>query len=111
MRLSGKTAIITGAGSGIGKATALRFAEEGAVVVCAGLSKEDNEATVREIEKIGSTAYAIKTDVTSDDDIGELISQSISILKKVDVLINNAGQAVIGTVEEARHRLEKLFNN
>ncbi len=100
MRLSGKTAIITGAGSGIGKATALRFAEEGAVVVCAGLSKEDNETTVGEIEKFGRKAYAIKTDVTSDDDIGKLISQSISILKKVDVLINNAGQAVIGTVEE-----------
>ena len=99
-RLEGKAAIITGAGSGIGRATALRFAEEGASVVCAGLSAGDNVATVHAIEEAGGAAVAIEADVTRDKDVAGLIQGAIEALGHVDVLINNAGQAVIGTVEE-----------
>ena len=100
MRLKGKKAIITGAGSGIGRATAARFADEGAAVVCAGLNKADNEATAAEITSAGGQAVAIACDVTDDADVDDLIGASIKAFGHVDVIINNAGQAVIGAVHE-----------
>ena len=100
MRLEGKTAIVTGAGSGIGRATALRFASEGAAIACAGLSAEDNIVTVRAIEKAGGNAVAIEADVTQDEDVTGMIQGAIEALGHVDILVNNAGQAVIGSVEE-----------
>ncbi len=100
MRLQGKSAIITGAGSGIGKATAQRFAAEGAMVICAGLSKADNQATVAEIHAAGGRAEAIEADVSRDEDVANLVARAIAAVERVDILINNAGQAVIGTVEE-----------
>ena len=100
MRLAGKTAIVTGAGSGIGRTTALRFAKEGAAVACAGLSADDNVATVRAIEAAGGNAVAIEADVMRDDDVAGMVAAAIEALGHVDILVNNAGQAVIGSVEE-----------
>ena len=100
MRLEGKSAIVTGAGSGIGKATACRFAAEGATVICAELNRDSNEATVAEIRTAGGRAEAVETDVTRDEDVANLMARSFSAVERVDILINNAGQAVIGTVEE-----------
>ena len=99
MRLEGKTAIVTGAGSGIGQATAARFAEEGAAIVCADVDAGRNEAVAQEIRTTGGRAEAIKADVTSDDDVADQIARSIASLGHIDILVN-AGQAVIGTAEE-----------
>ena len=104
MRLGGKTAIVTGAGSGIGRATALRFAAEGASVACAGLSADDNIATVRAIEAQGGNAVAIEADVMQDDDVAGMVEAAIEALGHVDILVNNAGQAVIGTVEDVERQ-------
>ncbi len=100
MRLQGKSAIVTGAASGIGRATASRFAAEGASVICADVDAEQNQVVAEEIRAAGGRAEAIKADVTSDDDVADLIARAIASLGRVDILVNNAGQAVIGTAEE-----------
>ena len=91
MRLEGKSAIVTGAGSGIGKATACRFAAEGATVICAELNRDSNEATVAEIRAAGGRAEAVETDVTRDEDVANLMARSFSAVERVDILINNVG--------------------
>jgi len=86
MRLEGKSAIVTGAGSGIGKATACRFAAEGATVICAELNRDSNEATVAEIRVAGGRAEAVETDVTRDEDVANLLARSFSAVERVDIL-------------------------
>ena len=90
-RLDGKTAIITGGSQGIGKATALRFAREGAQVVVADVNDEAGEAVVREIEELGGAARFVRTDVTSRDDAQTLVDAAVDAFGTVDVLVNNAG--------------------
>lgn len=87
--LKGKVAIITGAAGGIGKATALRFAEEGANIVVADFA--DGSGTVQEVEAQGVKAIYVKVDVTSEDDVKAMVAKAIEAFGKVDVLINNAG--------------------
>jgi NAD(P)-dependent dehydrogenase (short-subunit alcohol dehydrogenase family) len=90
-RLAGKVALITGAGGGIGRATALRFAEEGAAVVCADLTEEANTETAALVEQAGGRAVAVRTDVTSSDDLAAAVATAEDQLGKLDVLFNNAG--------------------
>lgn len=91
MRLDGKVAIITGAGSGIGRATSIKFAKEGAKVVAVDVNLEGINETVREIEKIGGVARAYKMDVTNREEIEEVVKKTVAEFGKLDVLINNAG--------------------
>ena len=84
MRLEGKSAIVTGAGSGIGKATARRFAREGATVICAELNQDSNEATVAEICAAGGRAEAVTTDVTRDEDAANLVAPAVSTVERVE---------------------------
>ena len=87
--LKDKVVIITGAAGGIGKATALRFAEEGADIVVADFA--DGSGTVQEVEAKGRKAIYVKTDVTSSDSAVAMVQKAIEAFGRVDVLINNAG--------------------
>ncbi|HSI11434.1 MAG TPA: glucose 1-dehydrogenase [Chthoniobacter sp.] len=92
MKLEGKTALVTGGDRGIGKAIALRLAEEGANVVVNYRSSEDTaRETVAEIEKGGRRAVAIQADVARLPDIDRLVAESIAAYGQLDILVNNAG--------------------
>ena len=92
MRLKHKIALITGSSRGIGKATALLFAKEGAkVVVNYFFSEREAFAVVDEIETIGSEAIAIKCDVSKETDVKKMVQKTIDKFGKIDILVNNAG--------------------
>ena len=97
--LSGKVVIVTGATSGIGRATSLRFAEAGAAVVAVG-RKEDALAGVSEaIQRLGGTPQSIQTDLSTDTAATDVIARTIEKFGGVDVLVNAAGHISTGTIE------------
>ncbi len=105
MRLSGQAALITGGGSGIGRAIALRFAGEGARVVVAGRRVERLEAVVAEIAAAGGAAAAVPADVSRSDEVRRLFAAALAHLGRLDVLVNNAGSvrpSPAAIVERAR---------
>jgi NAD(P)-dependent dehydrogenase (short-subunit alcohol dehydrogenase family) len=87
----GKVAFVTGAGNGIGRATAMAFAQEGAAVVIADLSEEGGKQTVRMIEEIGGRAVAVKCDVSNAEDVKAALEQTIQAFGRLDFAFNNAG--------------------
>jgi len=87
--LKDKVVLITGAANGIGKATAIRFAEEGAKVIVADFV--DGSGTVGEVEAKGSEAVYVQVDVTNLDSVKAMVDKAISHFGRIDVLINNAG--------------------
>jgi len=89
--LENKTAIITGAGSGMGKAMALLFAAEGAKVVVSDIKADRVDAVVKEIESKGGKAIGIVTNVSKEDDVKKMVEIAVSSFGSLDVLINNAG--------------------
>lgn len=97
-RLDSKVAIITGAGSGIGQATAILFAKEGAKVIIADRVAEGGEATVKEIKDAGGEATFIKVDVSKSKDVRMMIKTTIDTYGKLDILYNNAGVAGVSKV-------------
>ncbi len=100
MRLENKTAIITGAGSGIGRAIAVIFAKEGAKVVVADLNEKGGEETVKQIESKGGEAVFIKTDVSKDECINKMAETCLSKFGRIDILVNNAGIVKSGSLAE-----------
>ena len=90
-RLEGKVAIITGAGSGLGKCTAELFAKEGAKVVVADIVPETGEAAVQEIKDAGGEASFVKCDVSKAEDVEAMIEFAVNTYGRLDVLYNNAG--------------------
>jgi 3-oxoacyl-[acyl-carrier protein] reductase len=91
---AGKTIIITGAGSGIGRATALIFAREGANVVCADINEAGAGATAEAVNGAGSQALALKVDVTRRSEVNDMVERAIAAFGKVAFLFNSAGAAI-----------------
>jgi NAD(P)-dependent dehydrogenase (short-subunit alcohol dehydrogenase family) len=90
-RFTGKVAFITGAATGIGRATALAFARQGASVVVADVSEQDNHETARLIDEAGGCALAVRCDVTSSDEVKAALDQTIKAFGHLDIAFNNAG--------------------
>ncbi len=88
---SGKVALITGAGSGIGKATALAFAQQGAQVVLSDIHQGNLTAVQEEIQKLGAEVLAVPTDVSDFYQVKSLMEQSVAKFGKIDIALNNAG--------------------
>lgn len=96
MRLSGKTAIITGGGSGIGKAIAKAFVREGAKVVIAG---RDSKKLDRAAGEIGADCLAVNADVSNVGSVEKLVSATLDRFKRINILVNNAALLLPGTAE------------
>ena len=101
-----KVVLITGAGSGIGQVTALRYAEEGATVVVADLNKEGGQQSLEMINTIGGKAIFIAVDVADYKSVQNLIKETIAQLGSIDIAINNAGIGGKQLKKTAEHSLE-----
>jgi NAD(P)-dependent dehydrogenase (short-subunit alcohol dehydrogenase family) len=100
MKLLGKVAIVTGAASGIGRASAIAFAREGAKVVAADIDGARGPAVVGEIQAAGGEAFFEHIDVTKEGEIAQMIERTIARWKRIDVLFNNAGVVLVKALEE-----------
>jgi 3-oxoacyl-[acyl-carrier protein] reductase len=100
MKLKGKVALITGAGSGFGKATALLFAKEGAEVVVADLNVEAAKGTVDIIKRQGGDAISVQADVSEARDCDAMVQSAVDKFGRLDILHNNAGIAMTATLIE-----------
>lgn len=91
MRLKDKVVIITGAGSGIGRESAMLFSHEGAKIVVAEINEQDGKKTVDEIKQSGGEAFFAKVDVSDRNDIKKMVEETMEKYGKIDILVNNAG--------------------
>src|ERR1700692_2569361 len=91
---AGKTIVITGAASGIGRATALIFAREHANVVCADLNENGARETAAAVNGKGSQALALKVDVTSRNEVNSMVERALAAFGSVEFLFNSAGAAI-----------------
>lgn len=94
-QLEGKVAIVTGAGQGIGRATALTLARQGADVVVAEMVEQRIGGVVREIEGLGRRAHGVRVDVTRNDQVAEMVRQAVERMGRIDILVNNAGTDIV----------------
>lgn len=108
--LQHKTAVITGGGSGIGKAIAERFAKQGATVFILELNPETAQSSVDAIRENGGNAFAYSCNVANQESVNEVFQGIIKEAKRIDILVNSAGIAHIGTVETtAETDLDRVY--
>ena len=100
MKLKNHSVVITGSGSGIGRACALAFANEGANIIVADIQPESAEETVRQIHARGGTAFACQADVSRQDSVALLVDTTLKSYGKIDTLLNNAAIQVNKTIED-----------
>ena len=108
--LGGKNAVVTGGGSGIGRAIALRFARAGALVAILDVTADSAAAAASEAAALGGNALAVTCDVSRQTDVIDAFQQIEAQLGPVDILVNSAGVAHIGTVEQTTEEdLDRLY--
>jgi NAD(P)-dependent dehydrogenase (short-subunit alcohol dehydrogenase family) len=100
MRLRNRVVVITGAGSGIGRASAIEFAKEGASVAVVDINLSSAQETVRQIESAGGVARAFETDVSQQESVKQLVADTHSAFSQLHVLLNNAAVQVNKTIED-----------
>ena len=101
MRLNEKVSIVTGGGSGIGRATCQRFGKEGSSVIVAEINEESGQGTVDLINNNGGSAALFPLDVTDLNSVNKMVSETLERHETIDVLVNNAAAFIMGTVEDA----------
>jgi len=109
--LSGKIAIVTGGGRGIGRAIALGLAKAGASVVVTSRTQKEIDAVVEEIKKSGGKALAMVTDLTVNDQLENLVQATVKEFGKIDILVNNAARSFLRSLMDLREDgWDKVFN-
>jgi dihydroanticapsin dehydrogenase len=109
-RLDGKVAIVTGGGEGIGRATCLRLAEEGAAIVVAEINSKTGSATADEVKQTGGRAIFVETDVANEASIQKMVAAAVAEFGKVDVLVNNAAVFVLHGIEATVDDWRKILD-
>ena len=110
MNLENKVVVITGAGSGIGAATARLFGTHGASVVVSDINLENAKKVSEEIKAAGGSAYAVKTDVTKFEEVENLIADTLKEHERLDVIVNNAGIGGAKQRKTAEHTHDDWHN-
>jgi NAD(P)-dependent dehydrogenase (short-subunit alcohol dehydrogenase family) len=109
--LTGKVAIVTGGGRGIGRAVSLGLAQSGASVVVASRTPKEVEGVAEEIKKMGGKALAMVTDLTVNDQLENLVNATVKEFGRIDILVNNAARSFLRSLLDLREDgWDKVFN-
>jgi len=100
MKLQGKVAIVTGAASGIGRASAITFAREGARVIAVDIDRLKGEETAVMIAALGGETFFAHADVANEEDVKRFVQEALALWGKIDILFNNAGVVLVKPLEE-----------
>ncbi|MBQ6036218.1 MAG: SDR family oxidoreductase [Lachnospiraceae bacterium] len=100
MTFQDKTVIVTGSGAGIGRSAAVLFGQEGANVVVNATRKETGEETLKLVKETGAKAIFVQADVSKEEDCEKIIEETLKAFGRIDVLVNNAGVVLGGTIDD-----------
>lgn len=110
-RFQNKVVLVTGATSGIGESTALAFAKEGAKVVISGRRAEEGERVKSAIENLGTEALFVHSDISDEQEVSDLVNQTITHFGQLNIAVNNAGieGQIVPTIEQIDRKLLMLI--